>query len=352
LPQATRLTLYEGFPLRGYSRTLQTEKAPDGFFRLRALKHQDDASWCLSKILLKQDQDAHYGFVSQNHFYGGIHMLNVSRFKTLTGLTIAEVAVRLDAELPKEAYSAVPGAANLTDIDPNWMRKVFNEIFGICGIGWGYKYDPVDLHISTDIRARSSGGSRTVHVAALTRLTFWYKVTDEPGAVVTCEIDASGGSENDVEAYAMKGAITSALGNAASNLGFQESVYLGKRSHQTVGKKTASPAASKPAPAKSAAAAQNKTNVPSDAAPKPVLKPAPVPPSVPAAADVSTFVVTIGARAGRTLGDIFKSEGGGKAIQFYTTMATGGNPAKEALKNAAVAFLAKNNGHVPQSVAA
>ena len=40
-------------------------------------------------------------------------MLNVSSFKTLTGLTMAEVAVRLDAELPKEAYSAVPGAANL-----------------------------------------------------------------------------------------------------------------------------------------------------------------------------------------------------------------------------------------------
>ena len=279
-------------------------------------------------------------------------MLNVSNFKTLMGLTIAEVAVRLDAELPKEAYSAVPGAANLTDIDPNWMRKVFNEIFGICGIGWGYKYDPVDLHISSDTRARSSGGSRTVHVAALTRLTFWYKVTDEQGSVITCEIDASGGSENDVEAYAMKGAITSALGNAASNLGFQELVYLGKRSHQTVGKKAASAAVSKPAPAKSAAAAANKANVPSAAAPiadaKPVSKPAPVL----AAPDESTFVVTIGARAGKTLADIYKSEGGAKAIQFYTTMATGGNSAKEALKNAATAFLAKNNGHVPQSVAA
>ena len=232
------------------------------------------------------------------------------------------------------------------------MRKVFNEIFGICGIGWGYKYDPVDLHISSDTRARSSGGSRTVHVAALTRLTFWYKVTDEQGSVITCEIDASGGSENDVEAYAMKGAITSALGNAASNLGFQESVYLGKRSHQTVGKKTTSSTAPKPAPAKGAATAQNKANVPSGAAPIADVKPAPKPAlSLPLLMCPHSWSPSAHAPV-RTLGDIYKSEGGAKAIQFYTTMATGGNPAKEALKNAAVAFLAKNNGHVPQSVAA
>jgi len=50
-------------------------------------------------------------------------------------------------------------------------------------------------------------------------------------------IDASGGSENGNAAYAMKGAITNGIGNAVSNIGFQESVYLGLRSHRTVGKK-------------------------------------------------------------------------------------------------------------------
>jgi hypothetical protein len=78
-----------------------------------------------------------------------------------------------------------------------------------------------------------------VYVATLRRLTFWYKLSAADDSVVKCEIDASGGSDNDVEAYAMKGAITNALGHASSNLGFQESVYLGKRSHKTVGKTTA-----------------------------------------------------------------------------------------------------------------
>ena len=40
---------------------------------------------------------------------------------------------------------------------------------------------------------------------------------------------------------------TNALGNAVSNLGFQESVYMGKRSHATVGRKPTPTGAPKPA---------------------------------------------------------------------------------------------------------
>ena len=263
--------------------------------------------------------------------------------KTLTGMALSEVAAKLDAELPKDAYKAVPGAADLTDIDPNYMRKVFNEVFGMCGVGWGYKYDPVDLHVSSETRNRNGGGTRTVHIATLKRLTFWYKLQSTNGEMLTCEIDASGGSENDVEAYAMKGAITNALGNAASNIGFQESVYLGHRSHKTVGKPAASSAkpASKPAPA-----------TPAPAASKPASKPAPVAaqPAAPVANTDTPFTVKIGKHAGKTLDEIYQATP--EAVQFYTTMATGGNSDKDALKNAAIAFLAKHNGHVPQSVAA
>lgn len=38
---------------------------------------------------------------------------------TLTGMTLDEVAVRLDEQLPADAYKPVPGGADLTDIDPN-----------------------------------------------------------------------------------------------------------------------------------------------------------------------------------------------------------------------------------------
>jgi hypothetical protein len=109
-------------------------------------------------------------------------------------------------------------------------------------------------------------------------------------------------------------------------------VYLGKRSHKTTGKK---PAAAAPVPK-----------------PAPVSKAAPVP-AAPAVDDSTRFLVSIGKRAGKTLAEIYaEGEDGAKAIQFYTTMATGNNSAKEALKNAAISFLARHNGHVPQSVAA
>ena len=44
----------------------------------------------------------------------------IDNFKTLAGFTLAEAAIRFDAELPKDAYKKVPGAADLTDIDPVW----------------------------------------------------------------------------------------------------------------------------------------------------------------------------------------------------------------------------------------
>ena len=270
--------------------------------------------------------------------------MELKDIKTLTGMTLGEVTTKLDAELPKDAYKAVPGAADLTDIDPGYMRKVLNGVFGMCGVGWGYKYDSADMLVITDNRPRSNGnGTRTVHVATLKRLTFWYKLISE-GKEVTCEIDASGGSDNDVEAYAMKGAITNALGNAASNIGFQESVYLGHRSHKTVGKTaTSSPKSAVKAPAPATPAPASKP------APKPQT-PAPAP--VANAGDPANFVVKIGKHAGETLGTIYGDGSGATVIQFYTTMATGGNSDKDALKNAAIAFLAKHNGHVPQSVAA
>ena len=84
------------------------------------------------------------------------------------------------------AYKAVPGAADLTDIDPNYMRKILNEVFGLCGIGWGYKYDSADMHTEIEERKRSNGqGTRRVYVATLRRLTFWYKLSAADDSLVT-----------------------------------------------------------------------------------------------------------------------------------------------------------------------
>ena len=277
--------------------------------------------------------------------------MDMNNVKTMTGLTMAEAAAKLDEQLPAEAYTAVPGGADLTDIDPNYMRKVLNEVFGLCGLGWGYEYDPADMEIRSETR-QGNGNARNVIVAALKHLRFWYKVSDGKEASV-CTVDASGGSDNSSPSYAMKGAITNALGNAASNIGFQESVYLGHRSHKTVkAQKALAPA---PAAAKSAPAARQpapaKAKTTSASAPAPAVTAddeiEEIEPTLEPIAD--DFIIPLGQRKGQKL-----AEQQLNVIEWYATqMTTGGDSQKEALKKAAQDIITvRSNGHKPQSTAA
>jgi len=271
-------------------------------------------------------------------------MDNIQSYTTLTGLTLAQLVEKLDAELPNDAYTAVPGAAGLTDIDPNYMRKVLNETFGMCGIGWGYSYEPGDLFVTVEERKIKAGGTRRVHVASLKRLRLWYKLN---GVAVNhiCDVYASGGSDNDVEGYAMSGAITNAIGKAVSNLGFQESVYLGKRSHTTVGKKPAAqskpaataskPAVSKPVPAPKVEAKASNDEIVDDPA-QPVV-------SVNKAAP---FIIPTGNRKGQVLDDQSLD-----VIAWYANSLKPANDDQKALQSAAQSLLkVRSNGH--ESVAA
>jgi hypothetical protein len=155
-------------------------------------------------------------------------------YTTLTGLTLEQVTAKLDAELPPDAYSQVPGAVDLTDIDPAYMRQTLNAVFGLCGLGWGYNYDSADLSLEAGVKPTRSG-ERPTYYATLRKLEFWYVLvagdSAEPRRAV---VPSSGASENPNPGYALSGAVTNALGKAVSNLGFQESVYLGRRSHATV----------------------------------------------------------------------------------------------------------------------
>ncbi len=267
-------------------------------------------------------------------------MDNIQSYTTLTGLTLAQVAEKLDAELPKDAYTAVPGAAGLTDIDPNYMRKVLNETFGMCGIGWGYSYEPGDLVVAVEERKIKAGGVRRVHVASLKRLRLWYKLNGT-AAIHICDVYASGGSDNDVEGYAMSGAITNAIGKAVSNLGFQESVYLGKRDHRTVGKKPATPkttVAPKPASTMEAAPAP-KAEIPADDEivdddPQ-TIKPLGI--------SLDAFVIPTGKRQGQRLGDQTID-----VIQWYASQLKPANDEQVKLQSAAQALVkVRSNGHEP-----
>jgi hypothetical protein len=115
------------------------------------------------------------------------------------------------------------------------MRLVLNQVFGVCGYGWGYQYAPENISTRVEVRQTRSGAERTVIIASITHLEFWYRL-HQGETTLTCTIPATGSSENNNDAYALKGALTNAIGNAVSNIGFQQSVYLGERDHRTVGK--------------------------------------------------------------------------------------------------------------------
>lgn len=270
-----------------------------------------------------------------------------SKLMTMAGIPWSSAEAELDKELPADAYSPVPGGASLTDIDPAFMRDEFNRLFGVCGFGWGYEYD--EENVVLDIVKRGQGSAFS---ALVKKLTFWVKLLDEEGKEVLLRISSSGGSVNDVQGYALSGAITNAIGKAASNIGFQKSVYLGSRSHKSVGKggpkpaaeknptAAVKPAAAKPAPAQKAAAPkpQPKQEEPVD---DEIIDDDPV--TAPIAADDSaSFAIPFGNRKGQALGDVDL-----KYIAWYANdMKAEGDPDKVALQGHAKKLLKiRSNGH-------
>lgn len=233
-----------------------------------------------------------------------------SKLFTLMGLSLEEAIRKLDEELPEDAYKPVPGAVELTDISPAHMRNVLNEVFGLCGLGWGYTFEANDVSVEQE-------GNR--YVAILKRMVFWYKVVYEDGTLGTATVESTGASENFQPAYALKGAITSALSNAASNIGFQESVYMGRRSHRTVSGGNGTPVQ----------------------APAPVSRPRLQPRAGEEATvdDVDNFIVPT----------VFKKHGGmrlselpRKSLEWYANEMEATSEAAKAFQIAARAYLAKH----------
>ena len=267
--------------------------------------------------------------------------------KSLTGFTLPQIEQELDRVLPKDAYSAVPGGAALTDIDPGFMRDELNRLFGMCGIGWGYTYSSSD--VETDLVKRGQG---TTNSAIVKKLTFWYKLTDANGETSNAEIPSSGGSLNDVLGYAVAGAVTNAIGKAVSNIGFQKSVYLGARSHKNVdgrydptaaAKKSVAaskPVASavKPATSSKPAASVKKSAGSDEIVDAPVESAATDSNDVTAAA---SFVIPVGNRKGQALGDQDM-----KVLSWYAHDLRAANDEQRALQQAAKVLLKiRSNGH-------
>ncbi len=153
--------------------------------------------------------------------------------RSVTGFTLPAAIAELQKPLPASAYKPVPGASDLTDIDPAYLTEVATQVFGPIGFGWWYDFQPADLTISAEARTAKSGREYTVFTASLHKLIVRYRLLDASGHTLISEpITATGGNENEVESYAVRGALTNALGAAFAKLTWQLPVYKGQLSHR------------------------------------------------------------------------------------------------------------------------
>jgi hypothetical protein len=152
---------------------------------------------------------------------------------SVTGFTLPQAIAEMQKPLPASAYKPVPGASDLTDIDPAYLTEVATQVFGPIGFGWWYDFAPTDLTISAEARTAKSGREYTVFTASLHKLIVRYRLLDASGHTLISEpITATGGNENEVESYAVRGALTNALGAAFAKLTWQLPVYKGQLSHR------------------------------------------------------------------------------------------------------------------------
>lgn len=152
---------------------------------------------------------------------------------TVNGFTLPQVIAELQKPLPPAAYKPVPGATDLTDIDPAYLTEVATQIFGPIGFGWWFDYQPTDLSVTVEARTAKSGREYTVYTASLHKLIVRYRLLDAGGHTLISEpITATGGNDNEVESYAVRGALTNALGAAFAKLTWQLPVYKGQLSHR------------------------------------------------------------------------------------------------------------------------
>jgi hypothetical protein len=151
---------------------------------------------------------------------------------TLTGINLASVPELLDKQLPEEAYKAIIGGKGsklkLTDIHPAYLPETLTKIFGLGGYGWGYKV----LEMKTE---KFQDKERRETFTCECRIAIWFRYMDKNGAIFMSDaFESSGGNTNHPVEWAMKGAVSNALGHAWANLGYQRSVYKGDRGHDNL----------------------------------------------------------------------------------------------------------------------
>lgn len=156
--------------------------------------------------------------------------------KTLTDKDLFEVFKQLDNQLPANAYKQIQGGKGgklgLTDIVPAFLPDLLLELFGPIGLGWGFEIEEMSVH---ENKVERKGGYTDIEYQARCRLSSWYAYDLGDETVKKSEpISATGASTNTQVEWAMKGAITNALGTAWFFAGYQLSVHKNERSHDNL----------------------------------------------------------------------------------------------------------------------
>ncbi len=278
------------------------------------------------------------------------YMNILNEWHTLTGLTLGEAIKELKAVLPPSAYKAVPGSQGLTDIDPSYLTEKATEVFGPVGIGWVYTYDQKDLEIHINEKTSSKGREYTEYEVNLLRFQLFFRYYDVSGALcVSDPIPTSGGNTNEVRGYAVRGALTNALGAAFAKLCWQLPIYQGIVDHTNAGKyykpngngagdngakASAAKAAVAPAPAASATPppagdAPGKIHAEREQSRRMTVEQA-------LAVVMHLPVKNAPALQGKTLGELNQSDEGRKTIKYLAeTWQPNGQAADQTLKQAA-----------------
>lgn len=160
-------------------------------------------------------------------------VMSMADYKTFSGIPLCEVQQRLDVELEARAYKEIRGGKGqklgLTDIAPAYLPDTLGFLFGPLGIGWGFEV--LNMASSPEQVERQSGYTDT-EWSARCDVRPWYAVISSEGKMHRAEMpNCPGASKNSMREWAEKGAVTNALGTAFFFLGWQMSVYKGKRSH-------------------------------------------------------------------------------------------------------------------------
>jgi hypothetical protein len=181
-------------------------------------------------------------------------MQNIQTWKTASGVAMEKIAALL-AEIfadADKAYKAVPGGADLTDINTGHMIERVTQVFGIKGFGWNFRWAPDDLVFIGDL-----AGASARCTAHLKNAVFSYCLLDEAGAEHWFEIQTSGMNTNSA-LYAEEGARTTALGAALKGLCFQLPIYKGYLDHHNAQAVATQMAAQRTAAARKVASEETK----------------------------------------------------------------------------------------------